>query len=248
MSFFSSQEFLIPFLSTLFASLTVIFIQFCNFYISEKKKKLYAMNHISIVCSTILHSELIIKVHTILPHIEAIKRIIKGDKKLQETMFLSDEFDILTEKPLNLNLLPEEYKILIGCDDVSLLHLFEMINHQFSNEQRTQALNKFVTDNLKRQNEFLLKDKEQQEDCLVTYWDYLSNQERKSDRIIFLIVQMLVPVIFKYIKSKQFFFFSTIGIDISLQEIRKTLEEYKEFLPKDNFLEETKTGGIQRAL
>ncbi len=51
----------------------------------------------------LLQSSLIIQGKTILPHIEATKRILKGDSELLEKTLLADEFDILTDSPKRFN-------------------------------------------------------------------------------------------------------------------------------------------------
>ena len=75
----------------------------------------------------LLHSSLIIQNNTILPHIKATKRIIDGDSNLLNTTLLADEFDILTDGAMKFNHLPEEYKVLIGYDNLRLIQCFETI-------------------------------------------------------------------------------------------------------------------------
>ena len=87
MTFFTGDKFLIPFLSTLGAALTVIILQFIHRYINDRKKKIYAIGYIMHDCFLLLQSDLILKKHTIIPHLEAIKKIIAGDDELLETMF-----------------------------------------------------------------------------------------------------------------------------------------------------------------
>lgn len=94
-NFFWDEKFLVPFLATVGASLTMVLLLFISKFVNDHRKKLYAINYISNVCLIVLKSSLILKKHTIDPHIEATKRILSGNNKLLDDMFLSDEFDIL---------------------------------------------------------------------------------------------------------------------------------------------------------
>jgi len=87
---FASDRFLIPFLATLGASLTIIVLQFIQRDRQDTDKKMYAISYMMDVCSRIIGNELMLNKHTIIPHIEAAKKIIKGDNGLLKTMFLAD--------------------------------------------------------------------------------------------------------------------------------------------------------------
>lgn len=173
MAFLTDEKFLIPFLSALFAtlgaSLTILLIQFINRHIKDKKKKIYASSYITDVCFRVLTSNLILKKHTVIPHIEAVKRILKGDEELLNTMFLADEFDMLTDKSFDFNILSEEYKILLGCDDISLIQSYETLIYMIRNDKTRTNFNDFVKQNLKSEHLFKNQSPDKQSDILNTY-------------------------------------------------------------------------------
>lgn len=252
MEFFIDEKFLIPFLSALFAtlgaSLTIIMIQFTNKYIKDKKKKIYATSYIADVCFRVLKSNLILKKHTIIPHIEATQRILKGDEELLETMFLADEFDILTDKSFNFNILSDEYKILLGCDDISLIQSYESLSYIIKNDKTRMNFNEFVKHKLKSKHFFMSLAPEKQSDILNTYWDYLDKIKHEEDGSISLILEILIPSIKKYTDSKQFCCFSKKSITATRNKINITLSQFNDFLPEKNFIKKSIHDGIQKIL
>ena len=189
MVFFTDEKFIIPFLSALFAtlgaSLTILLIQFINRYIKDKKKKIYATSYIADVCFRVLTSNLILKKHTVIPHIEAVQRILKGDEELLNTMFLADEFDVLTDKSFDFNILSDEYKILLGCDNINLIQSYEALIYMIKNDKIRTNFNEFVKHNLKSEHFFKNQTPDKQSDILNTYWDYLEKIKHEEDRNIF---------------------------------------------------------------
>ncbi len=110
----SNDKFLVPFYATVGAAITLLLLQFVNRRVMDKRKKLYAVAYILDVCYRIQKAAFILQKHTILPNIEATKRILGGDKDLLENMFMADEFDILTAGPVDFNHLSEEHKVLLA--------------------------------------------------------------------------------------------------------------------------------------
>ena len=146
--FLLDNKFIVPFFSTVGASLTIIILQSIHNFDKERKKKLYTVAYMAAVAQRLLHSSLVIKQNTIIPHIEAAKQIISGNQDLLNKTFLSDEFDILNEGMPEFNSLPEDYKVLLGYDDIDLLHAFETIIYMNKNDITRNNLNSFVKLNL----------------------------------------------------------------------------------------------------
>lgn len=144
MSFFTDEKFLIPFLATVGASCTIILLQVLSRYIKEQRQKIYASSYVADVCFRVVQSELILLKHTINPHIEAMKKIFSGDQALLEKMFVSDEFDILKSPPMKFEHLSEEYKLLIGYDDIKLVQMIDTLNYMISIEYNQSDLNNIV--------------------------------------------------------------------------------------------------------
>ncbi|SNX50923.1 hypothetical protein VTH8203_04598 [Vibrio thalassae] len=65
-----SEKLFLPFLATLGASLTVLFIQFNTRRVRESKQKVYATSYVFHQCHNILFSELSIMKATVVPHIK----------------------------------------------------------------------------------------------------------------------------------------------------------------------------------
>ena len=248
MNFFTDEKFLIPFLATLGASSTILLLQFINKDRINKNKKFYACNYMLDVCYRILYSGLILKKHTIVPHIDAVQRMIKGDKKLLETTFLADEFDILTDQPFDFNLLPEEYKVLVGCDDINLIQSYETMIYLVKNERTRRTLNEFVKNNLKSVHFFENQNADKQIDILNTYWDYLDKIQHETDRVISSAIELVIPFIKKYIYKRQFLFFSKRNVNKLIAWETSILDNYKNILPEKEYWKKFISGGIQRAL
>jgi hypothetical protein len=248
MEIFLDQKFLIPFLSTAGASLTIIFLRFLSRYISNRKKKLYAVAYIADISSRMLFSDLMLKKSTILPHISAVKKIITGDTNLSQTMFLADEFDVLTDPPFDFNFLAEEYMVLLGNDDIDLVQVYEVINYTNKNNTTQKAFNEFVRNNLKSQHLFSQKTREAQRDILATYWDYLDKLNNEGDRNIRFVIDEIAPRMKNYSNGKQFLFFSKKSVRKSLMKIERAISYFKDVLPEKKTPESIMSGGIQRAL
>lgn len=248
MSFITDEKFLIPFLATTGASLTIILLQFLGRYIGNRRKKLYAVAYIADISFRSLFSDLLLKKRTILPHINATKRIISGDLKLLNTMFLGDEFDVLTDAPFDFGFLSEEYKVLLGNDDIDLVQAYEFIVYTNKNGMTQRAFNEFVKSNLKSQYFFNQKTPEAQQDILNTYWDYLDKLKHEGDRNICFVIDAFVPHVKEYIKGKQFLFFSKKSIEKSLLAIEKSVSDFRDALPEKKTPNDIASGGIQRAL
>jgi hypothetical protein len=248
MTFFTGDKFLIPFLSTLGAALTVIILQFIHRYINDRKKKIYAIGYIMHDCFLLLQSNLILKKHTIIPHLEAIKKITAGDDELLKTMFLADEFDILTDKPVDIDHLPEEYKILLGNDDITLVKSYETLIYLNKSTTTEEVFNDFVKNNLKSEHSFRNQNQDKQLDILNIYWDYLDKIKHQTDRKTFFISKIILPSIKTYITGKQFCLFSIKCIKVPKDKIENTLIDFQDVLPEKDFLNNTISGGIQRAL
>lgn len=248
MAFFTDEKFLTPFLSTLGAALTIIMLQFIHRYINDRKKKIYAIGYIMHDCFGLLQSNLILKKHTIIPHIDVIKKIIDGDDKLLNTMFLADEFDILTDKPIDIDHLSEEYKILLGSDDISLVKSYEALNYLNKSAKTGEVFNDFVKNNLKSEHFFRSQSQDKQLDILNIYWDYLDKIKHETDRNISFILQIILPSIKKYIKSKQFLLFSTKSISALTNEAENSLINFRDVLPEKDYFKKAISGGIQKVL
>jgi hypothetical protein len=110
---------LLPFIATMGAALTIMYINSINRRVKESKQKIYAATYILDSSMRILSAEIIVLVHTIKPHIEASYRIAKGDQKLLETMLLTDEFDILTEAGPDFSHIPNELRIPVKLNTYS---------------------------------------------------------------------------------------------------------------------------------
>jgi hypothetical protein len=248
MGFFADEKFLIPFLSTLGAALTVITLQFIHRYVNDKKKKIYAIGYIMHDCFGLLQSNLILKKHTIIPHIDAVKKIIGGDEKLLNTIFLADEFDILTDEPIDIDHLSEEYKTLLGSEDISLVKSYETLIFLNKNIKTSEVFNDFVKNNLKSEHFFKSQSPDKQIDVLKIYWDYLDKIRHETDRNIFFILEIILPSIKKYINRKQFLLFSTKGIKTLTNKVENSLTNFQDVLPEKDYLNKAISGGIQKAL
>jgi len=246
--FLLDEKFITPFLSTLGASLAIIIGQQIFNYSSRQRKKLYCLNYITNIADKLLYSNLIIKEKTILPHIEATKRILKGDKKLLNIMFKSDEFDILTSPSLEFNHLPQEYKLLMGFDDMKTLQAIEFLSSLIIDNSSKTNLNDFVKNNLKSELAFYSKSENEQVDLLQIYWDYLDQIDHTIDRINGYIINILVPTIKKYKNKRNFFFFYKKEINKNLKELIKLKKEFEHIIPDIEQLKNNLDNGIQKEI
>lgn len=230
------------------ASLAVITIQALDKFEREKKQRIYTINYMLDVAFRILSSELILKKHTIIPHIEATKRIINGDNALLEKALLADEFDILKAGPMRFEHLPTDYKLLVGYDNIEIVQMFDTLLFLHEQDANRVHLNEFVKIHLKSIGSFLSKNSGEREDVLNTYWDLLSSIEHESNRVLIFIVGILSPKFTSYINSWQFILFKTAGPKNRLREISALAEKNHELIPDEGYMEKVRHGGIQNAL
>jgi hypothetical protein len=245
-NFITNQEFLILFSSTVAASLTMVLLQFINQFVADRRKKLYAVAYFIDIAYRMMFISLTMKKHTIVPHIKATKKILTGDREILRTMFLADEFDVLTDEPFQPSDLPEEYKVLVGIDDMNLIQSYEFLSYSSKNTTIRKSLNEFVKANLKSHLLFAQKPDEVQQDILNTYWDYMSSIEHEEDRVIFHVLYTAVPQIKEYIKTRQFLFFSKQSINKMLALIGDLSSKYRDVIPEEKVIKDVLTGGIQR--
>jgi hypothetical protein len=248
MDFFLNEKFIIPFLSTLGAAVTIILMQFYARRVKETKQKIYASSYISDVAMRTIQSELILVKHTIKPHIEAVDRILEGDDELLEKMFLSNEFDILTAPAPEYNHLPNEYSLQIGYDDIKLIQMYENLLYHHKNESNRISLNLFVKENLKSMESFKSKSENERRDILYTYYDYLYSLEHESNRILWFSAYVLFPAFKEYLKSYQFWLYSIKSGKETILSARDHMNENIDFMPKQDYMERVRHGGIQGEL
>jgi len=247
-TFFSSSEFLVPFLSTLFASLTVIYLSFTHHRRSEARKRLFAVSYIADISYRIAASTFILRKHTLLPHIEAATKMFEGDHELLENCFLYDDFNVLTDSPMSFQALPEDQKVLIGLDDIDLLQAFEAILYLHSDHGKRRDLNAFVRENLSSSREFSLLSEEEQRDVLRRYRDLLYRADHQANRIVWFIYYIVLPSIHKYIHLRQFVLYSKKTAKKKIGQIVQTIDEYRPLLPDQDYMQRVKMQGIQQAL
>jgi hypothetical protein len=246
--FMLNPKFLIPFLSTAGASLTLIILQSIHRIDTERKKKLYTVAYITDVGIRLLQSSLILKKNTITPHIEAAKKIIAGDRDLLKKTFLADEFDILTDGAMDFSNIPEEYKVLVGYDDIHLLQAFEMLLYLNKIDNTRNSLNDFGKLNLKSEYLFGNKSHEEQLDILSTYWDYLDKLDHAEDRLIAFVLYIFLPRVRQYIGRMSFFLYSKKNIMTQLDSASILNNKYRRIIPEPDFFEKSVSGGIQRII
>lgn len=243
--FLSSQNFLIPFLATLGASLTVIIIERFGRIRIEKKKKIYALAYMSDALFRLLLISITMKKHTIIPHITAIKKIISGDDQLLDKIFSMDDFDILTDKPIKFDHLPREYKILLGYDDITLVQMYETLGYLSENDKTKDTFNHFTKENLKSRNEFCKKSDEDKKDVLENYLDYLERIEHEENRALVFIVEMIYPKIKEYIRSPSIWLYSKKSIRTSLEKIEYIKNQNVDIIPNIDYMENKMRSGTQ---
>ena len=248
MEFLLNPKFLIPFLSTAGASLTIIILQSIHKIDVERKKKLYAVSYMTGVCLRLLQASLIIKNNTIIPHIKAAKQMMSGDKDLLKNTFLADEFDILTDDSFNFSNLPDDFKVLIGYDDIDFLQSFETILYLYKIDNTKNGFNEFVKSNLKRELVFNNKNQDEQFDILSTYWDYLDRLSHEEDRLIAFILHIFLPRLQQYINRIGFLLYSKKNIKNQIDKAKYFSNEYQNIIPNSNFFHESISGGIQRII
>lgn len=248
MEFLMNEKIYLPLLATLGASLALIGFQAIIRYEKEQKQKVYAVNYMLDVAFRVLSSTLIIKDHTIVPHIEATKRILEGDLDLLEQMLLTDEFDILKAQPMDYSHLPNEFKVLVGYDNIELVQMFNTFLYvSAADENRTHLLD-FVKSHLKKVGEFKLKSDGEKEDILNTYWDILESLDHESRRVLIFVRDMLLPSLNNYIRGNQFIIFRTSSAKNKISEIISLIKDNPDSFPEKGYMDKVRHGGIQGAL
>jgi hypothetical protein len=246
--FFLDPRFLIPFLSTAGASLTIIILQSIHRVDSERRRKLYTVAYMTNVSLRLLQTSLILRKNTIIPHIEAAKKMIAGNRELMKKTFLADEFDILTDGTIDFNNLPEEYKVLVGYDDIHLLQVFETILYLNSSDNTKNSFNDFVKFNLKSELSFANKSQDEQVDILSTYWDYLDKLDHQEKRITAFVLHIFLPRVRQYINRRSFLLYSKKNITTQLDAAVDLHNTYSSIIPEPSFFEKSVSGGIQKIL
>ena len=227
------------------AALTIMYINSVNRRVKETKQKIYAATYILDSSMRMLSSEFILLIHTIKPHIEASYRIAKGDQKLLETMLLTDEFDILTVSGPDFSHIPNEFKLQLGYDNLELVQVYDMLLYLFGSDSTRKSLNDFVKDKLKSMDGFLQKSESEKIDILNTYIDYLDSLEHEANRLIFMISYNVLPRLEDYLKSYKFWFYSTSHAKKTIKMIKDIMQSNVEHMPKSDFMERVRHGGIQ---
>jgi hypothetical protein len=70
--------------------------------------------------------------------------------------------------------------------------------------------------------------------------------QHASKRKVFFILYNLLPAFSKYAKKYQFWLYSKNNIKGEKAKIKNVLAQYKAFIPKRDFGEQTMNGGIQK--
>ncbi|MGL1903410.1 MAG: hypothetical protein OCC49_14820 [Fibrobacterales bacterium] len=239
---------ILPFLVTVGASMTILIINKINTTRAEIQKKLYTLNYMMNACDKILHAELIVLNHTINPHLDATQQILKGNSELKHTMFVSGEFNILTDKPISFSGITEENKTLVGYDKIGVIHSYDVLIHNLTNDNDRIALNKFVENCLSSELAFDQYLPEVQKDLLNQYWDHLDRIKHNSERNIFFIHYIITRFVMDYLKDKQFKSYKKDEIYNTIHQTKLLANQYKDLIPDADFMEKVKNGGIQNAI
>lgn len=247
-SFLASDAFLVPFLATLVASLTVIYLQNYQRKVSLINSKLFGVVYIADVTFRILKSEFILRKHTLVPHIEATKRMIEGDIEILKRCFESDDFDVLTDPMMDYQLLPNDRKILIGMDEIDLVQAFEGIVHMYRDDSTNKKINDFVKKNLKNPNAVFEDTPDKRAHVLSEYLDCLFRADHHKCRIIWFGVYIILPAIEGYLKNNQFLFYSRKNAKKKTAQIKMLIGEYADFLPPSDYMQKIAAQGIQQVV
>jgi hypothetical protein len=238
----------LPFLSTLGAALTIMYVNSINRRVKETKQKIYAVSYILDSSMRILSSELVVLIHTIKPHIEASYKIVDGDKTLLEVMLLSDEFDILTEEGPSFSHIPNEFTLQLGYDNIELVQIYDSLLYIYKSDSTRRSLNDFVKLNLKSMDGFSKKDTDQQIDVINTYIDYLCRLEHEANRLLFMITYHVLPKLESYTNSYKFWLYSTKNANRTIINIKEIIRNNAEHIPELDFMEKVRNGGIQNEI
>ena len=163
-------------------------------------------------------------------------------------MFLADEFDVLTDEPVNFNNIPEEYKVLIGYDSIEFLQSFEMVLYLYKLEKTKNSFNEFVKANLKSELAYHRKDHDEQIEILSTYWDYLDKLSHEKDRVIAFILYVFLQHAQIYINRFSFLLYSKKNINALFNKAKELSEQYKSIIPDTNFFQQSVSGGVQKII
>jgi hypothetical protein len=238
----------LPLLATVGASFTVLAAQSLNQYRKEHRQRLYAIGYMADVVRRLVQSELIIQKHTIIPHIEATKRILSGDRELLELALDTDEFDILAAGPITFMRVPDDHKILVGYDNIQIVQAFDALLYLHADDTNRLALRAFVSKHLKSKKRFIEASEDHQADILNTYWDHLRALEHEGKRLAAFTFYIIAPMLRAYIGTRRFAIFRTKSISDTLDQVQSLHAEYKEFVPGPDFFQATRDSGIQRVL
>ena len=242
--FFFEEKFLVPFLSTLVASVTVLLVNRINARSNRQRKKIYATTYMADSFQRALHSNLIIKVHTILPHLEAIQKIIDGDNGLLYDMIINDDVDVLQDKAFRFMSLPDEYKVLVANDDVELVQIWDALNYL---QDTAQEKKHFGSQELSTFDGFMSLDHRRRNDILDARRKFLERRLHEADRTIDHI-RRFYPRLQEYMKNWQFIFYQKKSFWKKMIDIDEILQAYKRDLPPAELLEQRRLSGIKKAL
>jgi|GEM_PF-2533234 len=245
---FAKDAFYLPFASTVSAALVLLLLQFIARIVTEQRKKLYAVAYTLDSCFRALNSSAIILRHTVNPHIEAAKRILEGEHELLQKMFLSGDFDILTDDTPHFDHLTTDTKVLLGGDDVELVQLADTLNNLCANDRKERALNSFVAQNLGDFHVFASLEESRRNAIVAAYWDHLEGIRINLERLIAFIAHIIAPRFVKYSKSWQFWCFARGSIRTAKQRLASSQEINSDLIPNSEFFFERVQSGIQRAL
>jgi hypothetical protein len=155
---------------------------------------------------------------------------------------------VLTDDPINFNNIPNEYKVLIGFDNIEFLQSFETVIYLYKIEKTKNSFNDFVKSNLKSELLFNRKNKEEQIDILNTYWDYLEKLSHKEDRVIAFVLYICLKHVERYIDRYSFIFYSRKSIRGLLSKAMNLNDQYHEIIPDSDFFQQAINGGIQKII
>lgn len=242
--FFYRDKFLVPFLATLVASLTILSVNNLNERSRRTSKKVYAATYIAESLRRALHSYLILKVDTIIPHLQAVDKVLDGDARILRALIENDEVEILQGKNFTFPSLPEDYKVLLGIDDVTIIQMWDTFRYL---QETADAKGPFASEEMRSFDIFMSLSQQRREQILRSRRDRLERSLHEADRIIHL-VRLFYPKIKQYMSGIAFFFRAKKSFHHISVQIEQILEEYADLLPPADILEQRRCSGIKRAL
>lgn len=248
MNFYENPNFLLPFLSTLGASLTIIILGFFARLRTEKRQKLLTINYIMDMSYRTLLETAILKKHTVKPHIIAIEKILNGDIKLLAELFKMDDFHILTEKPEVHSYLPNEYLLQVGTDNLKLMQLYNHLLVLKKEYTASDNLNVIVSNHLNDWMKFNDESDSDKTKILDMYGRKLHKVEDSLDRLMWFVLYLIVPEVKIYTDSIISMPYMKNDIRKKLNDINKITEDYSDMIPPSNLMKEIKYSGIQSKL